>query len=177
MFFVKFTIVHIRLDLMGTFLLSKNFLTFFKKNLLTNEYLFNYKIDMVEYSLNSRLEVNAMSVKGDVCDCDVIHEEVVAAVKLEMLPDKTMTAISDFLKAISDPTRVKMLWALNAHEMCVCDLAFLLNMTKSAISHQLRTLKQANLVKFRKDGKVVYYSLADDHVNTILEQSLTHISE
>jgi ArsR family transcriptional regulator len=118
-----------------------------------------------------------MSVKGDVCDCDVIHEEVVAAVKLEMLSDETMVAISDFLKAISDPTRVKMLWALNAHELCVCDLAFLLNMTKSAISHQLRTLKQANLVKFRKDGKIVYYSLADDHVNTILEQSLTHISE
>lgn len=118
-----------------------------------------------------------MSVKGDVCDCDVIHEEVVADVKTQMLPNETMIAVSDFLKAIGDPTRVKMLWALTLHEMCVCDLAFLLNMTKSAISHQLRTLKQANLVKFRKDGKVVYYSLVDGHVNTILEQSLTHISE
>jgi ArsR family transcriptional regulator len=118
-----------------------------------------------------------VSIKGDVCDCDVIHEDVVDDVKTQMLSDDVMVAVSNFLKAISDPTRVKMLWALGVHEMCVCDLAFLLNMTKSAISHQLRTLKQANLVKFRKDGKVVYYSLADNHVNTILEQSLTHILE
>jgi ArsR family transcriptional regulator len=103
--------------------------------------------------------------------------EVVTDVKSQMLSDETIVAVSDFLKAIGDPTRVKILWALDVHELCVCDLAFLLNMTKSAISHQLRTLKQANLVKFRKDGKIVYYSLADDHVNTILEQSLTHISE
>jgi ArsR family transcriptional regulator len=118
-----------------------------------------------------------MSVKGDVCDCDVIHEEIVANVKSRMLSDTTMIAASDFLKAIGDPTRVKMLWALGVSEMCVCDLAYLLNMTKSAISHQLRTLKAANLVKFRKDGKVVYYSLVDDHVNIILKQSLSHITE
>ena len=118
-----------------------------------------------------------MPVKGDVCDCDVIHEEIVANVKSQMLSDTTMIAASDFLKAIGDPTRVKMLWALGISEMCVCDLAYLLNMTKSAISHQLRTLKAANLVKFRKDGKVVYYSLVDDHVNIILKQSLSHITE
>lgn len=118
-----------------------------------------------------------MTVKGDVCDCDVIHEEIVANVKSQMLSDTTMIAASDFLKAIGDPTRVKMLWALGVSEMCVCDLAYLLKMTKSAISHQLRTLKAANLVKFRKDGKVVYYSLVDDHVNIILKQSLSHITE
>jgi ArsR family transcriptional regulator len=118
-----------------------------------------------------------MTVRGDVCDCDVIHEEVVSFVKSQMLSEEKMNAVSDFLKAVCDPTRLKILWALNVNEMCVCDLAFLLSMTKSAISHQLRTLKQANLVKFRRDGKVVCYSLADDHVNSILEQSLTHISE
>jgi ArsR family transcriptional regulator len=117
------------------------------------------------------------AVKGDFCDCDFIHEEAVATVQLQMLSDDTIIAISNFLKAVADPTRAKMLWALSVHEMCVCDLAFLLHMTKSAISHQLRTLKRAKLVKFRKDGKVVYYALADYHVNNIIEQSLIHISE
>jgi len=69
------------------------------------------------------------------------------------------------------------MWALDESEMCVCDLAVLLNMTKSAISHQLRSLKQANLVKFRRDGKVVYYSLSDDHVKEIFEKGLEHIRE
>ncbi|MDR0858845.1 MAG: metalloregulator ArsR/SmtB family transcription factor [Oscillospiraceae bacterium] len=118
-----------------------------------------------------------MSIRGDVCDCDSIHEDVVIAVRAKMLPDDVIVSVSDFLKAVGDPTRVRILWALSVSELCVCDLAVLLNMTKSAISHQLRTLKLANLVKFRKEGKVVYYTLADGHVNTILEQSLTHIAE
>ena len=74
-------------------------------------------------------------------------------------------------------TRTKILWALDIDEMCVCDLAALLNMTKSAISHQLRTLREANLVKFRKEGKIVFYSLSDNHVKDILEKGLEHISE
>lgn len=118
-----------------------------------------------------------MSVRGDVCDCDVIHEETVNAVKIKMLSDDTFYTLTEFLKAVGDGTRLRILWALDVSEMCVCDLAFLLGMTKSAISHQLRTLKKANLVKFRKDGKIAYYSLADDHVKIVLEQSLSHITE
>jgi ArsR family transcriptional regulator len=118
-----------------------------------------------------------MSVRGDTCDCDVIHHEIIALVKAKMIPDESMNAVSDFLKVLGDGTRVKILLALEIHEMCVCDLANLLTMTKSAISHQLRTLKEANLVKFQRDGKIVFYSLADDHVKTILNMSLTHVME
>ena len=76
-----------------------------------------------------------------------------------------------------DSTRIKILWALDEEEMCVCDIASLLNMTQSAISHQLRVLKQAHLVKNRRDGKIVYYSLADEHVKQIFEQGLVHTKE
>jgi ArsR family transcriptional regulator len=85
--------------------------------------------------------------------------------------------LSDFFKVLGDSTRTKIMWALDESEMCVCDLAVLLNMTKSAISHQLQCLKQANLVKYRKEGKVVFYSLSDDHINAIFEKGLEHIKE
>jgi ArsR family transcriptional regulator len=112
-----------------------------------------------------------------VCDCNSIHEDVVADVRKKMLPEETLLFMSSFLKAIGDVTRVRILWALCNNEMCVCDLASLLNMTKSAISHQLHTLRAADLVRFRKDGKVVYYFLADDHVRTVLLQTLSHVTE
>ena len=111
------------------------------------------------------------------CDCDVIHGDVVEAVKKKMPEEDILYDLSDFFKVLGDSTRVKIMWALDESEMCVCDLAVLLNMTKSAISHQLRSLKQANLVKFRRDGKVVYYSLSDDHVKEIFEKGLEHIRE
>ena len=109
------------------------------------------------------------------CDCEVIHLEVVNQVSGMMPSDGEFFALSDLYKAFSDPTRVKILWALHCHEMCVCDLAALLDMTKSAISHQLKTLRMGNLVKFQKQGKVVYYSLADDHVKDIFEKGFEHI--
>lgn len=111
------------------------------------------------------------------CDCDVIHDEVVNEVKKRMPEDKELYDLSDFFKVLGDATRVRIIWALDENEMCVCDIAVLLNMTKSAISHQLRTLKQANLVKFRREGKVVYYSLKDDHVKDIFEKGMEHIRE
>lgn len=80
-------------------------------------------------------------------------------------------------KVFGDPTRIRILYALSAGELCVCDIASVLNMTQSAISHQLRVLKQIKLVKFRRDGKTVYYSLADTHVETILSQGLEHVQE
>jgi ArsR family transcriptional regulator len=112
-----------------------------------------------------------------VCDCDVIHEDVVDAVR-KILPDeRELYDLSDFFKVLGDSTRVKIMWALDESEMCVCDLAVLLGMTKSAVSHQLRSLREANLVKNRREGKNVFYSLADDHVKQIFEKGLEHIRE
>ena len=110
-----------------------------------------------------------------ICDCTVIHKEVLDEVKGKMLPKETFDRAAEFLKILGDNTRFRIIWALNQHEMCVCDLANLLGMTKSAVSHQLRTLRIANLVKYRKEGKTVYYSLADDHVKNMLEAGLSHV--
>lgn len=111
------------------------------------------------------------------CDCDVIHGDVVEEVKKRMPKEDDLYDLSDFFKVLGDSTRVKIIWALDEKEMCVCDIAVLLNMTKSAISHQLRSLKQAELVKFRREGRVVYYSLKDDHVKDIFEKGMEHIKE
>lgn len=111
------------------------------------------------------------------CDCTVIHEEVVNAVKENMPEEELLYDLAELFKVFGDSTRVRILWALDEAEMCVCDIASVLNMTQSAISHQLRVLKRARLVKNRRDGKVVYYSLDDDHVKAIFEQGLIHIKE
>lgn len=117
-------------------------------------------------------------IKEDLnCDCEVIHPDVVDGVKARMPEEHELYDLADFFKVLGDSTRVKIMWALDESEMCVCDLAVLLNMTKSAISHQLRSLRQANLVKYRKKGKVVFYSLADDHVKDIFEKGFEHIRE
>ncbi|MBP7176636.1 MAG: winged helix-turn-helix transcriptional regulator [Thermoclostridium sp.] len=111
------------------------------------------------------------------CDCDVIHEEVVNQVRNQMPQEESLYELAELFKVFGDSTRIKILWALDASEMCVCDIAVLLNMTQSAISHQLRVLKQAKLVRSRKDGKIVYYSLDDEHVRQIFDQGLIHIGE
>jgi ArsR family transcriptional regulator len=85
--------------------------------------------------------------------------------------------LADFFKVFGDSSRIKLLWALDRNELCVCDLASLLLMTKSAVSHQLRLLREAKLVKYRKDGKNVFYSLDDDHIRDILEKGTEHIKE
>jgi len=119
------------------------------------------------------------SVNQDLsrCNCDIIHEDVVNEVKKKMPNEETLYDLADLFKVFGDTTRVKLLWALEEAEMCVCDLAALLNMTQSAISHQLRILKQARFVKFRRKGKIVYYSLNDDHIKQIFDQGLNHIKE
>lgn len=111
------------------------------------------------------------------CYCNVIHDEVVNNVKTKMPTEESLYDLAELFKVFGDTTRIKILWALAEAEMCVCDIAILLNMTQSAISHQLRVLKQARLVKNRKEGKVVYYSLDDAHVKQIFEQGLIHINE
>lgn len=115
--------------------------------------------------------------KSIICDCDVIHSEVVERVGGYMPGEEKLYDLADFFKIFGDSTRIKILWALDREEMCVCDLAVLLNMTKSAISHQLKTLRQEKLVKYRRDGKSVFYSLQDEHVKDILEIGLEHIEE
>ena len=110
-------------------------------------------------------------------DCNVLHEDVVQSVKQQMPEEQQFFNLADLYKVFGDSTRIKILWALVIQELCVCDLAVLLNLTKSAISHQLRVLRQANLVKPRRDGKEVFYSLADDHVADIFEKGLEHINE
>lgn len=116
-------------------------------------------------------------IKNDVCDVKIIHNEVVEKVNKLMPEDFDLYSVSEFFKMFADFTRSKILWALTASEMCVCDIAALLNMSHSAISHQLRLLKSARLVKNRKDGKVVYYSLDDSHIHTIMDVALNHIKE
>lgn len=111
------------------------------------------------------------------CNCSVIHEDVINSVKLKMPNEVKLYDLAELFKVFGDSTRIRILWALAEAEMCVCDIAALLNMTQSAISHQLRVLKQARLVKYRKDGKIVYYLLDDEHVKQIFNQGLVHINE
>jgi ArsR family transcriptional regulator len=114
---------------------------------------------------------------GSSCDCNVIHEDIVRAVKKKLPREELLLDLADLFKVFGDSTRVKIIGALIHSEMCVCDIAALLGMTKSAISHQLRELRQSKLVKHRREGKVVYYSLDDEHVETLFNQGLTHVSE
>lgn len=115
--------------------------------------------------------------KNFSCDCDVIHEDVVNEVRDKMQSKDEYLKLATLFKMFGDGTRVQILHALEHSEMCVCDLATLLGMTKSAISHQLKALRLANLVKFRKEAQIVYYSLADDHVKEIIDKGLEHLCE
>lgn len=119
-----------------------------------------------------------MSVNGiDICDSNTIHEDVVQRVGARMPEADTLNRLGDAFKVFSDGTRLKILSALLFEEMCVCDIAALLGMTKSAVSHQLRILKQSNLVKNRRAGREVYYSIADEHVETIINNGMEHVLE
>jgi ArsR family transcriptional regulator len=110
-----------------------------------------------------------------VCDCAVIHEPAVAAVRGAMLPQDTYDTVAGFFKVLGDGTRIRIIWALDTRELCVCDLANVLGMTVSAVSHQLGTLRAAKLVKCRREGKTVFYSLADAHVRGMLHAGLEHV--
>ena len=111
------------------------------------------------------------------CDCDVIHEDVVSRVRVNMPGGEEFYRLANFYKLLADKTRVHILWALSKETMCVCDLAVLLDMTKSAISHQLKSLRLANLVKYEKKGREVYYSLSDKHIKDIFHNAFEHIKE
>ena len=111
------------------------------------------------------------------CECEEIHNELVEVARREMPDTETLYDLADFFKIFGDSTRMRILFALDGAPLCVCDLADLLGMTKSAVSHQLKILRQSDLVSYRKVGKNVYYTLADDHVGSIIETALAHVEE
>jgi len=111
------------------------------------------------------------------CDFIHVHDEIIEKVNESMPDEEVLYDLAELFKIFGDSTRIKILYVLFEAEMCVCDIAKLLNMTQSAISHQLRALKQSKLVKYRREGKTVFYSLADSHVRTIIDQGLEHVEE
>lgn len=113
--------------------------------------------------------------KEGLCEVTCFDKSRIDTVKQAMLKEEVFYELADLFKLFSDSTRIKILWALSLGELCVCDIAASLGMSQSAISHQLRLLKQAKLVKFRKEGKIVYYELDDDHVHDIFAQGLAHV--
>ncbi len=115
--------------------------------------------------------------EAERCEFICVHEDIVKQVNEKMPEEEKLFDLAEFFKIFGDTTRIRILYVLMCSEMCVCDLAQLLDMTQSAISHQLRILKQMDLVKNRREGKSVFYSLADGHIKTILSQGLEHIEE
>lgn len=111
------------------------------------------------------------------CDDHIVHEEILAVVRERLPKEENLYDLADFFKVFGDSTRIRILFVLFEAEVCVCDLAATLNMTSSAISHQLTILKRSKLIKSRRDGKSVFYSLADDHVRTIIREGMEHIAE
>jgi len=111
------------------------------------------------------------------CDCNIIHEDHIDCARKTMMDEDSLLLIADFYKALSDSTRIKIVDVLQENELCVCDIAVLLNMTKSAVSHQLKYLREMNIVKNVRIGKEVFYSLADEHVKQILNISSKHLGE
>lgn len=117
------------------------------------------------------------SKEAPKCEYMHVHEDIVEKVNQKMPEEEQLFDLAELFKVFGDSTRVKILFVLFESEMCVCDIAQLLGMTQSAISHQLQVLKKSKLVKYRREGKTVFYSLADDHVSTILGQGMDHITE
>lgn len=118
-----------------------------------------------------------MENKVESCSCNVIHKDVVEEVKDKLPQEEILYDLAELFKVFGDSTRIKIICSLFESEMCVCDLSALLNISQSAISHQLRVLKSARLVKFRRSGKVIYYSLDDEHIKQIFDAGLHHITE
>lgn len=117
-----------------------------------------------------------MEKKELMCDCNIIHQNVVNIALKNKPKEKELENLTTLFKILGDSTRTKILWILDHHEMCVCDIANVLNMTKSSISHQLAILREAGIVRFRRNGKEVYYTLDDEHISRLYEIGLEHIN-
>jgi len=115
--------------------------------------------------------------KEEICEITYIDKKKVSSVKKKMKPETTMQRLAETFKVLGDPTRTKIIFALSQEELCVCDIAHLLGTTKSAVSHQLRVLRNMKLVKYRKDGKMVFYSLDDEHIKNLFDEGLRHVEE
>lgn len=145
------------------------------------------KVRKVEYSKDEHMnKCSYIETKGDgimkqnkaeCCDSVCVHAELVQKVNAQLPDEEELYDLAELFKVFGDSTRIRILFVLFEAEVCVCDLAETLHMTQSAVSHQLKILKQAKLVNSRRDGKSVFYSLADDHVRTIIGQGLEHIEE
>jgi DNA-binding transcriptional ArsR family regulator len=123
------------------------------------------------------MRINMARDKNEICKVHFIHLETVKAVEKAMPTDEVLYELADFFKIVGDATRIMIIYALFVSEMCVCDLSNLLNISQSAVSHQLKTLRQAQIVKYRKEGKVVFYSLKDEHIKRIIDAGLIHTTE
>jgi DNA-binding transcriptional ArsR family regulator len=126
---------------------------------------------------NTRKYIKNSAKKGDICRIKFVDDEKVARAQRNMKPDITLFDLADTFKVLGDATRVRILHALSLEELCVCDIAALLGATQSAISHQLRLLRAAKLVRFRKEGKMAYYSLDDEHIRNLFEEGMRHVEE
>jgi len=113
----------------------------------------------------------------DICGTTIVHETEVARARSKMSDDSVLCALGDFFRTFGDSTRVRIVSALTSGELCVCDIAAALDMTVSAISHQLRVLRQAKIVHTRRDGKQIFYSIADEHVGILFSVGLEHVME
>jgi len=114
---------------------------------------------------------------NDVCEVIYVNRKKVLSVKGKMKPETTIQRLAETFRVLGDPTRVKILFALAQEELCVCDIANLLGTTNSAVSHQLRVLRNMRLVRYRKEGKMAYYSLDDDHIRHLFDEGLNHVEE
>ena len=112
-----------------------------------------------------------------LCGCTIIHEDIVNKVSQEMRSPETLYHMAGTFKVLSDPTRLKIINALLLEEMCVCDISALLNMSQPAIAHHLKSLRQTRLIKYRREGKMAYYSLDDEHIRMLFDQCVSHITE
>ena len=130
---------------------------------------------------NLKLEMTMPKAKPNfvapVCEVPALHAEVLERVHHGLTDEEVLRWVASLFKVLGDPSRLKIVNALLLSEMCVCDLASLLGMSQSAVSHQLQILRQSDLVKWRRDGKVIYYSLDDEHVNNLFYQGLVHVNE
>lgn len=124
-----------------------------------------------------RTKKSSAPIKAAICACSTIHGNIVRAVKAALPDNNSLRELADFFHIFGDGTRLSILWALSESELCVCDLCALLGIKQSAASHQLASLRQSRTVKYRREGKIVYYSLHDDHIRKILDAGMKHIQE
>lgn len=123
------------------------------------------------------MTVRATEAINDVCEIEFVDAEKVKILRQKMKPAEAVTLLADTFRLLGDPTRVRIVFALAKEELCVCDIANLLGVSQSAVSHSLRTLRQMKLVRFRRVGKIAYYTLDDDHIANLLDEGFRHVEE